>query len=119
MPEEQLQQYLRQLLAAEVFSLGWPHRQPPESLAIRGVYALYEGETLMYVGMSGRGQQLITGRLRQHKEWSRRSSELAKRVDDPQRIRTWGVRAIEIEDDRERSQFEHYAIALLWPPFNK
>lgn len=113
-----LERRLRQLQHAEATPLSWKPRQPPTSLKIRGVYALYEEGKLMYIGMSGRGEQLIIGRLRQHKEWSMRSSELAKRVKDPGRIRTWSARAIEIRDHEERQRFEHYAIAILWPPFN-
>lgn len=119
MTTEKLKQYLRDLEASELIALDWPHRQPPAGLSVRGVYALYEGSKLMYIGMSGNGAQLIVGRMRQHKEPSRRSSILAQRVDNPERIRKWHVRPLEIDDDEERRRFEHYAIAIRWPPHNR
>ena len=119
MTAEKLGQHLRDLEASELISLDWPHGRPPAGLSIRGVYALYEGSELMYIGMSGRGVQLIVGRMRQHKESSRRSSILSQRVDDPDRIRRWRVRALEVDDDYERRRLEHYAIAIRWPPYNR
>ena len=116
---EKLQRYVRDLEASDPISMDWPHRQPPSDLAIRGVYALYEGSELMYIGISGEGQQLIVGRMRQHKERSRRSSILARRVNDPERIRTWRVRTLEVDDDEDRRRLEHYAIAIFWPPYNR
>ncbi|MYH40379.1 MAG: hypothetical protein F4020_00765 [Gammaproteobacteria bacterium] len=119
MAAEKLRQYLRDLDASELIPLDWPRGRPPAGLAVRGVYALYEGRELVYIGMSGRGEQLIVGRMRQHKERSRRSSILAHRVGDPDRIRSWGVRALEVADDHERRRLEHYAIALRWPRYNR
>ena len=115
---EKLQRYVHDLEASAPISMDWPHGLPPSDLAIRGVYALYEGCELMYIGISGKGQQLVVGRMRQHKERSRRSSILARRVNDPERIRTWRVRALEVDDDEERRRIEHYAIAIFWPSYN-
>ena len=119
MTTAQLEQNLRDLEASELVPLDWPRGQPPAGLSIRGVYALYEDGELMYIGMSGRGAQRIVGRMRQHKEQSRKSSELARRVDEPERIRMWHVRALEVDDNDERVRLEHYAIAIRWPPYNK
>ena len=116
---EKLKRSLHDLEASALGPLDWTRGQPPAGLSIRGVYALYESRELMYIGMSGRGEQLIVGRMRQHKEHSRRSSELARRVNDPERIKGWHVRALEIDDDNERRRFEHYAIAIRWPPYNR
>ena len=119
MKTEKLKQYLRDLEASPLVSLDWPPGQPPAGLSVRGVYALYERSDLMYIGMSGRGAQLIVGRMRQHREQSRRSSILARRVNDPERIRMWHVRALKVDDDNERRRLEHYAIAIRWPPYNR
>lgn len=118
MTTEQLEQHLRDLEASALIPLDWPHRQPPAGLSIRGVYALYEDDELMYIGMSGGGAQRIVGRMRQHKEQSQKSSVLARRVKDPERIRMWHVRALEVNDEKERRRLEHYAIAIRWPPYN-
>ena len=119
MATQRLREYLRDLEASALVSLDWPHGQPPPSLSVRGVYALYERGELMYIGMSGSGKQLIAGRIRQHKEEARRSSVLAQRVDDPGRIRKWYVRVLRVDDHGERRRLEHYAIAIRWPLYNR
>lgn len=120
---EQLEQHLRDLEASTLVPLDWPRGQPPASLSVRGVYALYEEGKLMYIGMAGDGEQLIVKRMRQHRQKPRqkprRGSILARRVKNPERIRMWHVRALGIDDENERRRFEHYAIAIRWPPYNR
>jgi hypothetical protein len=88
-----------------------------------GVYLIIppDGSRVVYVGKTR--SKSIAGRMKDHLSIDTNSDlkGMLKNVftNYPQEKENYLVQYIAIPDDKERTLFEHFAIAVLNPPFNK
>lgn len=94
----------------------------PLQFNVEGVYIIStpDDEKIVYAGKTS--TKSIAERLRDHRNIDTTSDlkgMLKLFADYPQDIDNYLVRCVEVTDSRERTLFEHFAISILQPVFNK
>ena len=114
---------LQSLLSAPVFTISDVLAHKPPGAFVPGVYLISlpdNPEETVYAGLTRTGT--VFSRLRDHCN-TRETSDLSGMLpNDPthdQKVRSYPARWLQVDDGIERSRLEHFAIAVLNPPFNK
>ena len=94
----------------------------PRGFDVEGVYciSLPDDRKIVYIGQT-RSKKVI-GRVRDHRS-NNGTSDLRCMLkngtgDYPQAVDEYVVRCIEVADPKQRAFFEHFAMAVVQPPFN-
>jgi len=97
-------------------------QEKPLRFNIEGVYAISTpgDNEIVYVGKTL--TKSVIGRIADHRNIDTMSDlkgMLKLLTNYPQEVDSYLVRCIEVTDARQRTLFEHFAISVLQPAFNK
>lgn len=117
-----LQRSLFELISSRAFTIQDILREKPPRFNVKGAYAIStpDDNGIVYVGKTL--TKSVIGRVADHRNINTKSDLKGMLKFSPtysQNIGDYLVRCIEIPDGRQRSLFEHFAISVLQPTFNR
>jgi len=119
---KEFEKLLTKLLEKDSLSIKEIVSKSPNSFNFKGVY-LISTPTDSEIVWAGMTDKTIYNRIFDHQRLGHRPSNLKAILKNnsnyPQDIENYLVRCIEIAKNRRRSLFEHFAISILEPTFNK
>ena len=118
----QFQRKLFVLITSKPSTITQVLQEKPSRYEVEGVYVIStpDDKRIVYVGKTL--TKTIIGRIADHRNIDTKSDlkgMLKIFPDYPRQIDKYQVRCTEISDACERMLFEHFAISILGPPFNK